>query len=293
MQEIFHASLPRRAGIGLKPEHVRDILQTQPDIGFFEIHAENYMMAGGPMHHFLSLIRAEYPLSLHGVGLSIGGEDELDRIHLTRLKTLIDRYQPESFSEHLAWSSHDGTYYNDLLPLPYTQETLDRVCAHIDQVQDVLKRSILLENPATYLEFSASEMDEAQFITHIIQRTGCGLLLDINNLYVSGVNHGRNPSMILEAMPLDHVGEMHLAGHTVDSDSKGFPLLIDSHDGAVTHAVWLLYEQALSLTGRQATLIERDHAIPALEVLLAEAERAENYLAISQKRDCLKSKETA
>jgi uncharacterized protein (UPF0276 family) len=289
----FHvSSLPRRAGIGLKPEHFRDILQTQPDIGFFEIHAENYLMAGGPMHHFLGLIRAQYPLSIHGVGLSIGGEEDINQIHLSRLKTLIDRYQPESFSEHLAWSSHGGTYYNDLLPLPYTHETLDRVCAHIDQVQDVLKRRILLENPATYLEFSTSEMEEAQFITHIMQRTGCGLLLDVNNLYVSGMNHGIKPTMILEAMPLDKVGQIHLAGHFWDSDSNGFPLLIDNHGAPVADPVWSLYEQALSLTGQQATLLERDHAIPALEELLAEADRVENYLAKSLKRADFKSSAT-
>ena len=271
-------ALPKRVGVGLKPEHFKDILSSQPDIGFFEVHAENYMGAGGALHHYLGRIRADYPLSIHGVGLSIGGEDRLDPMHLMRLKTLLDRYQPQSFSEHLAWSSHSGTFFNDLLPLPYTRATLERVCRHVDQIQEVLQTRILLENPSTYLEFVASEMQEAEFLCAIVERTGCGLLLDVNNLYVSGVNHGWNPKAMLEALPLHAVGEIHIAGHTVDADANVMPLMIDSHGAPVADAVWELYGLALGFTGQQATLLERDSDLPPFRVLLAEAQGAENYL---------------
>jgi len=278
---LTHSSvnaLPKRAGLGLKPEHFQDVLQSKPDLGFFEIHAENYMLAGGPMHYFLEQIRQDYGVSIHGVGLSVGGEGPLDVAHLQRLKKLIDRYQPESFSEHLAWSSHGGTFFNDLLPVPYTQHALDRVCAHIDQIQELFQRMILLENPATYVEFSTSEMPEESFITEITQRTGCGLLLDVNNLYVSAINHQRNPSRMLSALPLSQIGEIHLAGHYEETDPNGYALLIDHHGAPTAEAVWSLYQEALSLVGPQATLIERDHDIPALNVLLDEAARAEEYL---------------
>ncbi|MBI5920471.1 MAG: DUF692 domain-containing protein [Betaproteobacteria bacterium] len=272
------STLPRRAGVGLKPEHFREILETKPDIGFFEIHAENYMVAGGPFHHYLSRVRAHYPLSIHGVGLSIGGADDLDADHLQRLLQLIDRYQPDSFSEHLAWSSHGGAFYNDLLPVPYTPETLRRVCAHIDQVQSFLKRTMLLENPATYVEFASSSMDEAHFLGEVTARTGCGLLLDVNNVYVSCVNHGRDALATLRAMPLSAVREIHLAGFAEEIDDIGTRLLIDNHGTPVAEAVWSLYEEALQLLGPQPTLLERDHDIPALLVLLTEAALAEQYL---------------
>lgn len=270
--------LPKRAGLGLKPEHFREILDSKPDIGFFEIHAENYMVAGGPFHHYLSRIRAHYPLSIHGVGLSIGGANDLDADHLQRLLKLINRYQPESFSEHLAWSSHGGAFYNDLLPAPYTIETLQRVCAHIDQVQTVLKRPMLLENPATYVEFSSSAMEETQFLHEVAVRTGCGLLLDVNNVYVSCVNHGRDPLATLQAMPLSYVRQIHLAGFAEELDDIGTRLLIDSHGAPVADAVWSLYEAALHLLGPMPTLLERDNDIPALPVLMAEAELVEQYL---------------
>ncbi|PHX44460.1 hypothetical protein AO284_34635, partial [Pseudomonas sp. NZIPFR-PS2] len=213
--------LPRRAGLGLKHEHFLEVLETSPDIGFFEVHAENYMVAGGPFHHYLGLIREQYPLSLHGVGLSIGGEHPLDREHLARLATLIDRYQPQSFSEHLAWSSHGPVFLNDLLPLAYDSATLQRVCEHIDQVQSTLKRPMLLENPSTYLQFQRSTLDETDFISEIIRRTGCGLLLDVNNVYVSCINHQRDPLAYIDALPLQAVGEIHLAGFAEDTDSLG------------------------------------------------------------------------
>lgn len=270
--------LPCRAGLGLKTEHFREVLGSLPDIGFFEVHAENYMVDGGPFHHFLGLIREQYPLSLHGVGLSIGAEGPLDVPHLQRLKKLIERYQPQSFSEHLAWSSHGPVFLNDLLPLAYDTPTLNRVCAHIDQVQNTLKRPMLLENPATYLAFQRSTIDEPDFIAEVVRRSGCGLLLDVNNVYVSCINHQRDPLAYLAALPLHTVGEIHLAGFAEDSDSLGERLLIDDHGAAIDLAVWDLYRQALELTGPVATLIERDNQVPAFEVLLAEAQQADALL---------------
>lgn len=276
--------LPPRAGLGLKSAHFREVLQTRPDLGFFEVHAENYMVAGGPLHHFLGLMREQYPLSLHGVGLSIGGEGPLDVTHVQRLAALIERYQPQSFSEHLAWSSHGPVFLNDLLPLAYDEATLDRVCEHVDQVQSSLKRTLLLENPATYLAFETSTFDEPQFMSEVIRRTGCGLLLDVNNVYVSCVNHCRDPLAYLDALPLRATGEIHLAGFAEDTDSLGERLLIDDHGAPVDHAVWQLYLQALARTGPVATLIERDNHVPAWEVLLAEARQADQLLSATGAR---------
>ncbi len=271
--------LPRRAGLGLKHEHFMDVLETSPDIGFFEVHAENYMVAGGPFHHYLGLIREQYPLSLHGVGLSIGGDGPLDRAHLARLAALIDRYQPHSFSEHLAWSSHGPVFLNDLLPLAYDSATLQRVCDHVDQVQSTLKRPMLLENPSTYLQFQRSTQDETDFISEIIRRTGCGLLLDVNNVYVSCINHQRDPLAYIDALPLHAVGEIHLAGFAEDTDSLGDRLLIDDHGAPIDNAVWQLYEKVLAQVGSVATLIERDNQVPAFGVLLAEAQQADWHLS--------------
>ncbi|MDI3186345.1 DUF692 domain-containing protein [Pseudomonas paracarnis] len=271
--------LPYRAGLGLKTEHFTEVLETRPDIGFFEVHAENYMAAGGPFHHYLGLIRAQYPLSLHGVGLSIGGEGPLDREHLARLATLIERYQPQSFSEHLAWSSHGPVFLNDLLPLAYDASTLERVCEHVDQVQSTLKRPMLLENPSTYLQFQRSTLDETDFISEIVRRTGCGLLLDVNNVYVSCINHQRDPLAYIDALPLHAVGEIHLAGFAEDTDSLGDRLLIDDHGAPIDNAVWQLYAQVLARTGAVATLIERDNQVPAFSVLQTEARQAEWYLS--------------
>ena len=270
--------LPPRAGLGLKTGHFREVLGSLPDLGFFEVHAENYMVDGGPFHHFLGLIREQYPLSLHGVGLSIGAEGPLDTEHLKRLAGLIERYQPQSFSEHLAWSSHGPVFLNDLLPLAYDTPTLNRVCAHIDQVQNTLKRPMLLENPATYLAFQHSTLDEADFISEVIRRSGCGLLLDVNNVYVSCINHQRDPQAYLNALPLHAVGETHLAGFAEDCDSLGDRLLIDDHGAPVDQAVWTLYRQALERIGPVATLIERDNQVPAFNVLLAEARQADEIL---------------
>ena len=264
-------TLPARSGLGLKPEHFHSILETLPDLGFLEIHAENYMVEGGPYHHYLAKIRSHYPLSIHGVGLSIGAEAGLDEAHLDRLAALIKRYEPQSFSEHLAWSSHGGVFLNDLLPLPYHAETLHRVCAHIDRVQERLQRRMLLENPATYVEFADSTFGEADFIGELVRRTGCGVLLDVSNVHVSCVNHGRDPQAFITALPLAATGQIHLAGFARDVDAAGDPLLIDSHGAAVADEVWRLYRFALEMLGPVPTLIERDNDVPAFPVLLAEA----------------------
>ncbi len=213
--------IPPRGGVGLKAEHYRTIIEALPDVGFFEVHAENYMGAGGPPHRYLSAIRERYKLSLHGVGLSIGADRPLDRGHLDRLRQLIDRYEPGLFSEHLAWSSHDAGFLNDLLPVPYTTETLIRVCDHIDQVQGALGRQMLLENPSTYVAFSESTYSEPAFIAEVARRTGCGLLLDVNNVHVASTNQQWDPVAYLDEYPLVHVQQIHLAGHTREADEGG------------------------------------------------------------------------
>ena len=272
------STVPARAGAGFKAEHADDILSTKAEIGFFEVHAENYMGAGGVPHRQLSEIRDKYPLSLHGVGLSIGGEDALNMAHLQRLSDLNKRYQPGLFSEHLAWSSHDGAYLNDLLPVPYDEATLNRVCDHVDQVQEVVGRQMLLENPSTYVAFEQSTMSEIDFIKAIAKRTGCALLLDVNNIYVSATNHEYSPEDYLDAFPVEYVKEVHLAGHAPDEDEAGRPLLIDAHDRKVADAVWVLYERLIAKTGSIPTLIEWDDDIPAWSVLLSEARIAEGIL---------------
>jgi hypothetical protein len=273
------APLPSRAGVGLKPEHIDEILAERPDIGFFEIHAENYMGDGGPPHRRLEAIRALYPMSLHGVGLSIGSPRPLDKAHLARLAALAERYEPGLFSEHLAWSSHDTGYLNDLLPLPYTEETLRHVCAHIDETQEALGRRMLLENPSTYVLFAESEIPETQFLAEIARRTGCGLLLDVNNVEVSAINHGFDPFAYLDAFPLEHVGEIHLAGYDEADDEAGHPLLIDAHNSPVRPRVWELYDRVILGIGARPTLIEWDNDVPEWNILHAEACRADRRAA--------------
>lgn len=273
------STLPARAGVGLKAEHYQQILADQPPMGWFEIHPENYMGAGGPPHKYLSKIRELYPLSVHGVGLSIGGAQPLDKQHLARLKTVIDRYQPQSFSEHLAWSSHQGRYFNDLLAAPYTPETMQVVCDHIDEIQTTLGRTMLLENPATYIAFEDSTIDEIDFLASIARTTGCGLLLDVNNVFVSCTNHHQDPQSYIERFPHQYVGEIHLAGHGHDTDDAGDKILIDAHDREVCHEVWGLYEQSLQQLGAVPTLIEWDNDIPAWDILFDEAQKAETLLA--------------
>jgi uncharacterized protein len=273
------SALPDRSGVGLKPEHIDGILRDRPALGFFEIHAENYMGAGGPPHRRLEAIRALYPLSLHGVGLSIGSPKPLDREHLARLAALARRYQPGLFSEHLAWSSHNETYLNDLLPLPYTPETLAAVCEHIDQVQEALARPMLLENPSTYVLFEESTIAETDFIREIARRTGCGLILDVSNVLVSATNHGFDARAYLDAFPLERVGEIHLAGFAEAEDDCGNLLLIDSHDSPVRAPVWSLYREVIERRGPTPTLIEWDNDVPEWQVLLGEARRAEAAMA--------------
>lgn len=277
--------IPARAGVGLKPAHYRYILDGTPDIGWFEIHAENYMGEGGPPHAYLTAIRELYPLSLHGVGLSIGGAGPLDSGHLMRLRGLLDRYQPALFSEHLAWSSHDSVYLNDLLPLPYTEETLIRVCGHIDEVQETLQRQMLLENPSTYVAFAETSMGEVDFLKEIVRRTGCGLLLDVNNVFVQATNHGLDAAGYLDTFPAEHVGEIHLGGHAEDSDDDGSQLLIDDHGREVADPVWGLYAHALARTGPTPTLIEWDNDVPDWPQLFAQAKCADAIIAGRRSND--------
>jgi uncharacterized protein (UPF0276 family) len=272
------AAIPARGGIGLKACHWRQMLEEKPELGFVEIHAENYMGPGGPPHHYLTRIRDFYPLSLHGVGLSIGGAAPLSKDHLARLKMLIERYDPGLFSEHLAWSTHEDAYLPDLLPLPYTRVTLDRVARHIDEAQDALGRPLLLENPSTYVTFPESEMVETEFIAEIRRRTGCLLLLDVNNVFVSARNQGFDPFAYIDAYPLSHVREIHLAGHDVREEGA---LLIDAHSSPVADDVWALYAYVIGKTGPLPSLIERDGVVPALCDLVAEAHKADAILTRS------------
>jgi uncharacterized protein (UPF0276 family) len=268
------AAAAPRAGIGLKPLHVDEILRHGAAVDFFEVHAENYMVAGGPFLRHLEQVRARWPLSIHGVGLSIGADGPLDARHLDRLAALVQRFEPHWVSEHLAWSSHDGRYFNDLLPLPYNAVTLNRVCDHIDQVQYRLKRRLLLENPSTYIEFVVSTMSEAHFLVEVQRRTGCELLLDVNNAFVSAINHARDPWTLIESLPDEAIGEIHLAGFAEDRDAAGNRLLIDHHGSAIDESVWALYERTVERLGPRPTLIERDNELPALAVLEEEASQA-------------------
>jgi uncharacterized protein (UPF0276 family) len=271
-------ALPARAGLGLKPEHIGDIIATEPEVGFFEVHAENYMGNGGAPHRALAEIAQRYPLSLHGVGLSIGAERPLDKTHLLRLRKLIDRYKPQSFSEHLAWSTHETGFLNDLLPLPYTTATLERVSAHVDEVQQAVGRRMLLENPSTYILFEDSTIAEIDFLEAIADKSGCGLLLDVNNVMVSAVNHRLDPFAYIDRFPVERVGEIHLAGYDETVDGAGDRLLIDAHNSTVADDVFALYRHTLERTGPLPTLIEWDNDVPAFPVLLAEATRANQML---------------
>jgi uncharacterized protein len=266
------------AGTSFKHQHLAAIRAEGQARGFFEVHAENYMGAGGPPHRALEAVRRDFPISLHGVCMSIGGERPLDQAHLARFRSLVERYEPALVSEHLAWSTHETTFFNDLLPLPYTEATLDRVCDHIDQVQEAIRGPMLLENPSTYVAFRDSTMSETDFIRAVTRRTGCGLLLDINNVFVSATNHGFSALDYLSDFPLADVGEIHLAGHAEQSDDEGDLLLIDSHDGPVADAVWKLFEIVISRRGPVPTLVEWDSKIPDWPILKAEAAAAQAIL---------------
>jgi uncharacterized protein (UPF0276 family) len=271
--------LPAAPGVGYKPQHFAAILETPGPVRWLEIHAENYMGDGGRPLAQLRHLAERFPISVHGVGLSIGGEAPLDRDHLARLARLLGWLKPASFSEHLAWSTHEGHFLNDLLPLPYTGRTLARVVDHIDEVQEVLGRRMLLENPSTYLAFAESEMTEIEFLTEIARRTGCGLLLDVNNVFVSAVNQQTDPDAYVDAFPHHHVGEIHLGGHDEDADDHGAPLLIDSHGREVVDPVWALYARTVEKGGVKPTLVEWDTDVPDWPVLAAEAGRAAAVLA--------------
>src|SRR5262245_38133441 len=267
-----------RAGVGFKPEHEEDVFETPHRIGFFEVHAENYMGAGGSPHRLLDDLRVRWPLSIHGVGLSIGGAGPLDVRHLIRLRRLIDRYQPALFSEHLAWSSHNGVFLNDLLPLPYNDISLAHVCDHVEEVQDALGMRMLLENPSTYVAFGASSMSEIEFLHAVVRRTGWGLLLDVNNVHVSAVNHGFDAAAYVDAFPMRHVDEIQLAGLAGDRAGADARLLIDDHGRPIDEAVWDLYRRALARGCFAPTLIEWDNNVPPFATFAAEAERAREVM---------------
>lgn len=270
--------LPPRAGIGLRAEHYQAMMARRPpEIGWLEVHSENYFCAGGLPHRVLETLAGDYPLSLHGVGLSLGSADPLDRDHLARLRQLAGRYQPAVVSEHLSWGAIGGRHFNDLLPLPYTEEALDHFCARLSAAQALLGRRLLIENVSSYLVYRHSTIPEWEFLAEVHRRTGCGLLLDVNNVYVNGVNHGFDPAVYLAALPREAVMEMHLAGYTVDH-LNGRDVLIDTHNRPVAEPVWELYRQAVALLGPRPTLIEWDSELPALDELLAEAARAQAIL---------------
>jgi len=272
-------TLPNRGGAGLKGEHVSEILETKADIGFFEVHAENYMGAGGMPHAQLHAVRECYPISLHGVGMSIGTSGDLNRDHLARFKKLIEIYQPSMVSEHLAWSTHTDVFYNDLLPVPYTDETLAKGVEHVETMQEFIGRKILIENPSTYITFKESTWQEVDFMAEIAKRSGCGLLFDVNNVFVSAVNHNTSAEDYIDSYPLHLVEEIHLAGHATDQDDEGAPLLIDAHDREVCPDVWTLFDRTLSKTGRVPTLIEWDNEVPQWDVLASEVDKVEDHLA--------------
>ena len=268
------ASIPARAGIGLRTPHCREMIESRPAAaGWLEVHSENYFGDGGQPHAFLETLRADYPLSLHGVGLGLGSTDPLDSEHLRRLAQLIERYQPGLISEHLCWSAAGGRHLNDLLPLPYTEEALAHVVQRILRTQEFLGRAILIENVSSYLRFTHSTIPEWEFLAEAARRTGCGILLDVNNIYVSAVNHGFDAQCYLAAIPAQAVQEIHLAGY----DDSG-ACLIDTHGTAVSDPVWALYRDAIRRLGERPTLIEWDTDIPALDVLLAEARQADAIL---------------
>ena len=263
-------AMPVSAGIGLRAQHCREILQTLPDIGWLEVHSENYFGEGGQPHYFLERIAEHYSLSLHGVGLSLGSAEPLNVEHLKKLKALINRYQPRLVSEHLCWGAVNGCHLNDLLPLPYTEEALTHVVSHITQAQDFLGRRILIENVSSYLQFQDSYIPEWEFVSEVAHRADCGILLDINNIYVNAVNHDFHPQQYFDAIPADAVEEIHLAGF----DSNG-ECLIDTHSKPISEPVWQLYRQALEKFGNKPTLIEWDTDIPPLATLLNEAAKAD------------------
>lgn len=269
--------IPAKAGVGLRAEHYKDAVDYPGKVCWYEVHPENYFGLGGIPHHYLELIRRDHPVSFHGVGMSIGSVDKLDKGHLKRLSELIDYYQPGHVSEHLSWSSVNGRYFNDLLPIPYTEEALDHVTEKIHQVQDELQLQIIIENASTYLEFTASTIPEWEFTNELSNRTGCGLLLDVNNVYVNACNHGFSARKYLSEVNPHHVKEIHLAGHTVKSvdDTE---IRIDTHNQLICDQVWALFQYTITRIGKIATLIEWDTDLPEFSVLLNEANQAQTLM---------------
>ena len=272
--------IPARAGIGLRSQHHQSILSAARSPAWVEAHTENYFHEGGPAVRALERARALYPLSLHGVGLGLGSADPLDREHLARVRHAVDMFEPALVSEHACWAHVDGQHYNDLLPLPYTEEAVEHLAARIRQVQDTLGRQLLIENLSAYVSFAASQLSEGQFLAAVVERSGCGLLLDVNNAYVNAANLGLDLDEFLDALPRQAVQEIHLAGHS-RRQVGGRELLIDDHGSAVSEAVWTLYARVIRRFGPRPTLIEWDNDVPALEVLLAEAARADAVLESS------------
>jgi uncharacterized protein len=272
-----HAPIAADAvGVGLRLPHMAEIAATRPQIGFLEVHAENYMAETLALDRLLEL-RRDYPVSLHGVALSLGSAEALDRDHLARLKALIEQVEPVLVSEHLAWSAIGGVYLNDLLPLAYTEASLDLFCRHVEEAQEGLGRRLLIENPSSYLRYRVSRIPEGEFMTEIARRTGCGILCDVNNIYVSAFNFRFEPIAYLQVLPKEAIGEIHLAGHHA---AESVDILIDDHGSRVAEPVWELYAAALSRFGPVPTLIEWDTNLPALDVLLEEARRAEEVVHV-------------
>lgn len=271
------ALIPAHAGIGLRAEHYREVTETLPPSAWFEVHSENYFGEGGAPLSYLECVRQNYPISFHGVGLSLGSCDELNRRHLMQLKSLIDRFEPGLVSDHLSWSSVDGKYLNDLLPLPYTDEALELFIRHIEQAQEFLGREILVENPSSYLEYTHSTIPEWDFLSEVAKSSGCGILLDVNNIYVSATNLKFDALRYLRSLPRSRIKEIHLAGFTINRYPEG-EILIDTHNALVSKEVWALYREAIDRFGALPTLIEWDKDLPPLQVLLDEAHRAEEIL---------------
>jgi uncharacterized protein len=269
--------IPARAGIGLRFPHHRAVIACRPPVAWFEVHSENYLGGGAPLRD-LETIRRDYPVSLHGVGMSLGSVDGLDAVHLERVAALARRIEPGLVSEHLTWSISDGEYLGDLLPLPLTEEALDVVCDNVDRFQEALGRRILVENPSSYLRYRHSTMAESDFLCAVVRRTGCGILCDISNIFVNTANHGWDPHTYLAALPPADVEEFHLAGHSVRPLSDGAALRIDDHGSPVDPAVWALFGEVIALFGARPTLIEWDSNIPPLETLIAEADHASAIL---------------
>jgi len=278
-----HATVPALAGIGLRSQHYGEVVDFHPPVGWFEVHSENYFGKGGIPHFYLEKVRADYPVSLHGIGLSLGSTDPLDAVHLEKLKALVVRIEPDLVSEHLSWGSFGGAYLNDLIPLPYTEESLSHIVNRITQVQDFLGRRILIENPSSYLEFAHSTLTESEFLVETARHSGCGILLDVNNVYVSCSNHGWDTMDYLRGIPAGLVEEIHLAGHTLNQ-FEGGEILIDTHNRTVCDEVWQLYEYTLQRLGPRPTLIEWDTDIPPLQILLDEARKADQLMGDSYAR---------